>query len=100
MFNRIRRAASRFSERLSERRRQRQRPPTAVCTTANHPAGSDRGVEQIPGQPQKHTEVLIGEETALIRPYLLASEQRAQQRATMLALHALVETPYCSAEVL
>ena len=100
MFNGIRSAASRFSERLSERRRQRQRPPTAVCTRANHPAGSDRGVAQIPRQPQKHTDVLIGEETALIRPYLLASEQRAQQRATMLALRALVATPYCSAEVL
>ena len=100
MFNRIHHAASQFSGRLSERRGQRRRPPTDFCTKANHPAGSDRGVAKIPRHPQKHTEVLIGEETALIRPYLLASEQRAQHRATMLALRALVETPYCSTEVL
>ncbi|WP_167159212.1 hypothetical protein [Streptomyces sp. MBT27] len=52
----------------------------------------------IPSYPQKYTEVLMGEETALVRPYLLASEQRARQSTTPPAVCALTRTPYCSAE--
>ncbi|MFE9121694.1 hypothetical protein [Streptomyces sp. NPDC007172] len=99
MFNRIRHAASQFSGRFSERRRrQRQQPATAFCAKANQPAEGSRTATPIPRHPQKYTEVLMGEETALVRPYLLASEQRAWQRATPPALCALTKTPYCTAE--
>ncbi|MEV6048239.1 hypothetical protein [Streptomyces xanthochromogenes] len=99
MFNRIRRAASQFSGRLSGRRhRQRRLPSTAICDRANQPADGDRMMSPIPSHPQKYTEVLMGEETALVRPYLLASEQRTRQRATPPAVCALAGTPYCSAE--
>ncbi|MGW8330969.1 hypothetical protein ACWGLE_24105 [Streptomyces sp. NPDC055897] len=97
MFNRIRRAASQFSGQFSGRR-QRQLPTTALCIRANQPAEGDRTTASAKRHPEKYIEVLMGEETALVRPYLLAFEQRARQRAAPSPVCAFTGTPYCSAE--
>lgn len=65
-----------------------------MCIRANQPAEGDRPTAPTQRHPQKHIEVLMGEETALVRPYLLAFGQRARQRAVC----ALTGAPYCSAE--
>ncbi|MFC8009602.1 hypothetical protein [Streptomyces cinereoruber] len=42
---------------------------------------------------------LPGEETALVRPYVLASEQRTRQRSTPIPHHLLAHTCFMPAEV-
>ncbi|MET7270538.1 hypothetical protein ABZS59_04915 [Streptomyces flaveolus] len=46
---------------------------------------------------REHTGVLVGEETALVRPYVLASEARARHRSAAVSRAPLAGPWYASA---
>ncbi|MFD0208533.1 hypothetical protein ACFVH9_05185 [Streptomyces hirsutus] len=78
MFNRIRRTVSRISARHLHKGRHRRpvqhaRPMTAPPVIAH-------GAPLPLSHGRHHTGVLIGEETALVRPYVLAGEARTRHR--------------------
>ncbi|MGW3626941.1 hypothetical protein [Streptomyces sp. NPDC000880] len=50
-------------------------------------------------QHREHMDVRTGEETELVRPYVLASEERARQRSTA-PHHLLAHTCFAPAEAL
>ncbi|CAL9291122.1 hypothetical protein SUDANB25_01860 [Streptomyces sp. SudanB25_2051] len=89
MFNRIRRAASLARARYFPKGRHRRpltphRPPTATvppesATKSTTPPRRDGG--------QGHQHPLAGEEVALVRPYLLAWEERVRTRSMIVAPH-------------
>ncbi|MEU7291748.1 hypothetical protein AB0A76_00865 [Streptomyces exfoliatus] len=79
MFNRIRRAVSRTSERYLPKGR-RRRALTPARSTVVHLGRSD-WLPLLAGQHRDRTDVLVGEETALVRPYVLACEERARRRS-------------------
>lgn len=79
MFNRIRRAVSHTSERHLRKGRHR-RPLTSARPMAAPPVLPD-GVMPFLGQRREHADALVGEETALVRPYVLASEERTRQHS-------------------
>ncbi|MFF3319364.1 hypothetical protein ACFYV5_28195 [Streptomyces sp. NPDC003035] len=68
MFNRIRRAIARTRERYARKARQRAQLTPASPVVAEWPTLSLR-------QPWDRTDFLPGEETALVRPYVLAVEE-------------------------
>ncbi|MFC5956293.1 MULTISPECIES: hypothetical protein [Streptomyces] len=80
MFNRIRRTVSRISARHLHKGRHR-RPAQPARPLAASPVIA-HGAPRFPSHGRHHTGVLIGEETALVRPYVLASETRARHRST------------------
>ncbi|WP_406353871.1 hypothetical protein OHB56_15435 [Streptomyces sp. NBC_01635] len=80
MFNRIRRTASRISARHPHKGRHR-RPAQPARPLAASPV-IVHGAPLLLSHGRHHTGVLIGEETALVRPYVLASEARARHRST------------------
>lgn len=80
MFKRIRRTAARLRERYLHKGRHR-RPARPVRPLAASPEVA-YGAPLFLCQGGEHTGVLVGEETALVRPYVLASEARAQHRST------------------
>ncbi|MFH9330694.1 hypothetical protein ACH4KU_17105 [Streptomyces althioticus] len=45
---------------------------------------------------REHTGVLVGEETALVRPYVLASEARARHRSAAVSCAPLASPWYAS----
>ncbi|WP_432056572.1 hypothetical protein [Streptomyces sp. bgisy022] len=79
MFNRIRRTASRISARHPHKGRHRRPAPARPLAASPVLA---HGAPPFPSHGRHHTGVLIGEETALVRPYVLASEARARHRPT------------------
>ncbi|MER5309884.1 hypothetical protein ABT034_19110 [Streptomyces sp. NPDC002773] len=96
MFNRIRRAIARTRERYSQRPRHRDALKPARPTLI-HPNPSE-ALTLLLRQLQDRTDFLPGEETALVRPYVLASEQRTRQRSTPIPHHHLAHTCFTSAE--
>lgn len=80
MLNRIRRAVSRTRVRYFPEGRHR-RPLTPTQPTAVHLVLSNRPT-LLMGQRRDREDVLAGEETALVRPYVLASEEEARRRST------------------
>ncbi|MFB6848370.1 hypothetical protein ACFCXS_26470 [Streptomyces sp. NPDC056373] len=80
MFDRIRRTVSHVRERYLHKGRHR-RPATPVRPSAASP-GVAYGAPLFLRQRREDTGVLKGEETALVRPYVLASEELARHRST------------------
>lgn len=80
MLNRIRRTVSRIGERY--RRKGRHRRPTTPARPLTASPGLSYGAPLFPRQRREHTGILMGEETALVRPYVLASEERARHSST------------------
>jgi hypothetical protein len=80
MLNRIRRAVSHTSERYLHKGRHR-RPLTSARPMAA-PPGSPDGPMPFLGQRRECADALVGEETALVRPYVLAIEERTRQPST------------------
>ncbi|MEU7292284.1 hypothetical protein AB0A76_03600 [Streptomyces exfoliatus] len=97
MFNRIRRALARTRERYSQQPRHRATLKPARPTRI-HPNPSE-ALTLLLRQIQDRTDFLRGEETALVRPYVLASEQRTRQRSTPVPYHLLAHTCFTLAEV-
>lgn len=79
MLNRIRRTASHLRERYLYKGRHR-RSATPVRPVAAYPEVAHVAVLFL-RRHREHTGLLAGEETALVRPYVLASEARAQHRS-------------------
>lgn len=80
MFNRIRHAVSHTSERHHHKGSHR-RPLTSARPMAT-PPGLPDGATPFQGQRRERADALAREETALVRPYRLASEERTRQRST------------------
>lgn len=80
MLNRIRRAVSHTSERHLRKGKHR-RPLTSTRPMATPPGSSD-GPMPFLGQRRECADALTGEETALVRPYVLAIEERTRQPST------------------
>ncbi|MFH8838984.1 hypothetical protein [Streptomyces sp. NPDC017868] len=76
MFNRIRRAITHTRERYAPRARHRE-TLTPTRPTLIHPKPSDE-LTLFLRQLGERTRFLPGEETALIRPYILAGVQRTR----------------------
>ncbi|CAM5723354.1 hypothetical protein SHIRM173S_03414 [Streptomyces hirsutus] len=95
MLNRIRRTVTRIGERYRHKGRHR-RPATPLRPLAV-PPGVAYGVSLFPRQRSEHTDVLMGEETALVRPYVLASEERARHRSTAVPCPPFVGPWFASA---
>lgn len=79
MFNRIRRTASRLRERYRYKGRHR-RSATPVRPVPAAPQAAHGAVLYL-RRHREHTCVLAGEETALVRPYVLASEARTRHHS-------------------
>ena len=90
MFNRIRRTVSHLRERYRHKGRHR-RSATSVRPVAVSPEVAYDAVLFL-RRHREHTGVLVGEETALVRPYVLAWERRARHRS-------VIVVPRLSAEV-
>lgn len=96
MFNRIRHALSRTSERrLSKCRHSRPLTPTrtrVVHLSAFNPPSLPTG------RFQAHIEVLAGEETELVRPYVLASEEQRRRHQAAGLPASLLRSRFSAAE--
>ncbi|MFE5594781.1 hypothetical protein [Streptomyces sp. NPDC056549] len=96
MLNRIRRAITRTRERYAQRARHCE-PLTSTRPTLalpKPPAELTRLLRKLGDR----TNFLPGEETALVRPYVLASEQRTQQSSAPIPHHLLTHTCFAPAE--
>ncbi|MGW1927863.1 hypothetical protein [Streptomyces sp. NPDC001919] len=96
MFNRIRRAIRRTGERHAQRARRREvlalaRPTLILPKASDEPTLFLR-------QLRDRTDFLPGEETALIRPYVLAVEQRTRQSSAPAPHRLLAHTCFAPAE--
>ncbi|OKH88476.1 hypothetical protein AB852_36420 [Streptomyces uncialis] len=80
MFNRIRRAVSRTRGRGLPAKGRHRRRATPAHPTVVHSGRSDWSTF-LSGQRRDRMEILRGEEIALVRPYVLASEERARRRS-------------------
>jgi hypothetical protein len=80
VFNRIRRTVSRVSARYRPKGRHR-RATTPARPLAASPAFA-YGAPLFLRRHREHTSVLRGEESALVRPYVLDSDERARHRPT------------------
>ena len=89
MLNRIRRAVARTRRRYTPVGRHR-RPLTPARPTVVHLGHSCRHRDP--------TDVLAGEETALVRPYVLAIEERAKRHAAAVPNDLLAYTWFTPAE--
>jgi hypothetical protein len=81
VFNRIRRTVSRVSARYRPKGRHR-RATTPARPSAASPAFA-YGPPLFLRRHREHTSVLAGEESALVRPYVLDSDERARHRSTV-----------------
>lgn len=98
MFNRIRRALSRTSERCLSKSLH-SHPLTPTRTRVVHLSAFNP--PSLPtGRPQGHTEVLAGEETEFVRPYVLASEKRRRRHQAAVLPASLLRTRPTAAEAL
>ncbi|MFE7596009.1 hypothetical protein [Streptomyces sp. NPDC057494] len=98
MFNRIRRAVLRTRERhFSKGRHPRlltpTRPTIIYCGLCNWPT-------LLTTPHHNRTDVFAGEDSALVRPYVLASGERALQRSTSLPHDLLTHTWFTPTEAL
>ncbi|WP_206324490.1 MULTISPECIES: hypothetical protein [unclassified Streptomyces] len=97
MFNRIRHAIRRTRERHAPRARHRNAltptPPTLI-----RPKPSDE-LTLFLRQLRDRTDFLPGEETALVRPYVLAGEQCTRQSSEPIPHDLLAHTCFAPAEV-
>ncbi|MFF3715992.1 hypothetical protein [Streptomyces prasinus] len=95
MLNRIRRTVSRIRERYlyKDRHRRSETParPVAVSPEATY------GAVLFLRRHREHTGFLVGEETALVRPYVLASEARARHRSAAVSCAPLAGPWYAPA---
>ncbi|MDH6625015.1 hypothetical protein M2271_002819 [Streptomyces sp. LBL] len=80
MFNRIRRTLSCVSARYRPKGRHR-RAANPARTLAAAPAFAC-GAPLLLRRHREHMGALMGEETALVRPYVLASEEHVRHRST------------------
>ncbi|MFC9949071.1 hypothetical protein ACFVIN_00550 [Streptomyces prasinus] len=95
MLNRIRRTASRLRERyLYKGRHRRSATPVRPVLPTSEVA---HGAVLFLRRHREHTGVLVGEETALVRPYVLASEARARHRSGPVSSAPLAGPWYASA---
>ncbi|MFI0990044.1 hypothetical protein [Streptomyces exfoliatus] len=97
MFNRIRRVIARTRERHS------QKPCHCAAlnptrSTPIHPNPSE-ALTLLLRQLQNRRDFLPGEETALVRPYVVASEQRTRQYSTPVPHYLFAHTYFMPAEV-
>ncbi|MEU1941088.1 hypothetical protein ABZ554_01135 [Streptomyces sp. NPDC020125] len=85
MLNRIRRAASLTRARHFSKGRHRRplTPPPPVAPVASAPADEPTVVLSRASDWAQHRYLLRGEETALVRPYVLAWERRPRQHPTV-----------------
>ncbi|MFF3603052.1 hypothetical protein [Streptomyces sp. NPDC002463] len=97
MLNRIRRAIRRTRERYAPRARHRE-ALTPTRPTLIHPKPSDE-LTLFLWQLGDRTNFLPGEETALVRPYVLAGEQCARQSSEPIRHHLFAHTCFAPAEV-
>ncbi|MEZ7155753.1 hypothetical protein ACBR38_11990 [Streptomyces sp. MAD19A] len=95
MLNRIRRTVSRLRERYLYKGRHR-RSETPARPVAMSPEVA-YGAVLFLRRHREHTGVLVGEETALVRPYVLASEARARHRSAAVSRAPLAGPWYASA---
>ncbi|MFJ8132516.1 hypothetical protein [Streptomyces hydrogenans] len=96
MLNRIRRAIRRTRERYAQRAQHRE-VLTPTRPTLVFPKPSDE-LTLLLRQLRDRADFLTGEETALVRPYLLAVEQRTQQSSPPVPHHLLAHTCFTPAE--
>ncbi|MFI9748034.1 hypothetical protein [Streptomyces sp. NPDC052494] len=97
MFNRIRRAIRRTRGRHAPRARQRK-ALTPTRPTLIHPKPSDE-LTLFLRQLGDRTNFLPGEETALVRPYVLVGEQCTRQSSEPIPYHLLAHACFVPAEV-
>ncbi|MFJ4551517.1 hypothetical protein ACIP4X_20210 [Streptomyces sp. NPDC088817] len=93
MFNRIRRAVSLARARYFPKGRHR-RPLTPSRTVVVTPPALAAGPRVVPEWMPDTTDrlpLLLGEENALVRPYVLAWEKRVRQRSVVVAPRLPVE---------
>ncbi|MFD5469229.1 hypothetical protein [Streptomyces sp. NPDC127105] len=93
MFNRIRRAVSLARARHFPKGRHR-RPLTPSRTVVVTPPALAAGRPVVPEWMPDTTDrlhLLLGEENALVRPYVLAWEQRVRRRSVVVAPHLSAE---------
>lgn len=95
MVNLIRRTVSRLRERYLYKGRHR-RSATSMRPVAASPEVA-HGAVLFLRRHREHTGLLVGEETALVRPYVLASEARAQHRSAPVSCAPLAAPWYASA---
>lgn len=98
MLNRIRRAIRRTRERYAQRARHCE-PLTPPRPTLSLPKPPDE-LTRLLRQLGDRAHFLPGEETALVRPYVLASEQRTRQSSAPVPPHLLAHTCFVPAEAL
>jgi len=94
VLNRIRRTVSHLRERYRHKGRHR-RSATSVRPVAVSPEVAYDAVLFL-RRHREHTGVLVGEETALVRPYVLASEARARHRSAAVSCAPLASPWYAS----
>ncbi|GGV76123.1 hypothetical protein GCM10010294_41820 [Streptomyces griseoloalbus] len=95
MLNRIRRTASHLRERyLYKGRHRRSETPAGPLPVLPEVA---YGAVLFLRWHREHTGVLVGEETALVRPYVLASEARTRHRSAAVSSAPLADPWYASA---
>ncbi|MFJ3815257.1 hypothetical protein [Streptomyces sp. NPDC090056] len=96
MLNRIRRAITRTRERYAQRAWHRQvLTPTRPMLILPKPSNELTLFLRRLGDC---TDFLPGEETALVRPYVLASEQRTRQNSALIPHHFLAHTCFAPTE--
>ncbi|WP_369144015.1 hypothetical protein [Streptomyces sp. R44] len=98
MFNRIRRAVSRTRERHPSKGRHRS-PLTPNRPTIVHYDLYDWPT-LLTAPHHNRTDVFAGEDSALVRPYVLASEERTLRRSTPLPHDLLTHTWFAPTEAL
>lgn len=94
MLNRIRRAAALARARYARKGRHRRpltpsRPPAALVLPV--PADAPTAVLGRATETAKHRLPLVGEENALVRPYVLAWERQVRRRAVVVTSHMPAE---------
>ncbi|WP_327162592.1 hypothetical protein [Streptomyces zaomyceticus] len=96
MLNRIRRAIRRTRERYAQRARHRE-VLTPTRPTLVFPKPSDE-LTLLLRQLRDRADFLTGEETALVRPYILAFEQRTRQNSAPVPHHLFTHACFAPAE--
>ncbi|MFE7244668.1 hypothetical protein [Streptomyces sp. NPDC057580] len=98
MLNRIRRALSRTKERYLPTGRQRRLLTPFRPTIVHH--GRCDWHTSLRAPRRIRTDALAGEGSALVRPYVLASEERELQRLTSVPHDSFTYTWFAPAEAL
>ncbi|MFF4962810.1 hypothetical protein [Streptomyces sp. NPDC001222] len=94
MLNRIRRAVSLTRERYFPKgRHRRPLPPSRPMRDFAPPAPTDSSMAARARHPDRadRADSLAGDDTALVRPYVLAWEKRVRRRSMVVAHHLPAE---------